>query len=230
MKIHYLIHVAEELPGAISTWAQSKGHTESYTRFYLGDTLPEASAFDMLVVMGGPMNIYEHEKYPWLVAEKELIGKAAKEGKKVFGVCLGAQLMSDALGGKVVRNHTVEIGWFPVSLTPEGAVTPLFSGIKFTQPVLHWHGDRFDVPPGAIHLLSSEACTNQAFLFGKNALALQFHFEMVPETLEKIIELDKASLKKAQWVMTEEEIQKGSTNIGTNNQILFTLLDRFIGM
>jgi GMP synthase-like glutamine amidotransferase len=227
MRIHYFIHVPEEVPAAISHWAQAKCFVESYTRFYLGELPPHPNAFDMLVIMGGPMNIYEHDIYSWLVAEKQYIGQCIAANKKVLGICLGAQLLADVLGGKVTRNAETEIGWFPVSKTDGGETNDLLKGITFDCPVLHWHGDTFSIPNGAVHLLKSEACSNQAFLFGSNVLALQFHFEMIPETVESITELDRASLVKSTWVMSEDEIKSGVIHYQPNNRILFTLLDRF---
>jgi GMP synthase (glutamine-hydrolysing) len=228
MRIHYLIHVLEETPAAISLWAQQHNADESYTRFYLGDLPPSELSIDLLVVMGGPMNIYEHHLYPWLVAEKAFIGQCIEAGVKVLGVCLGAQLLSDVLGGKVTRNAETEIGWYPVYKTPEGENHPLLSGLSFDNPVLHWHGDTFSIPPGAIPLLSSAACANQAFVYGANVLALQFHFEMLPETVESITDLDRASLVKSTWVMNESEIKNGVVYFPHNNALLFTLLNRFM--
>jgi GMP synthase-like glutamine amidotransferase len=228
MNIHYFIHVKEELPGAISHWAQNRGFRESFTRFYLGELPDESFLPDMLVIMGGPMNIYEDDRYPYLVSEKAFIKKAVDAGIMVLGVCLGAQLLADVCGGKVTRNHTTEIGWFPVTLTQEGESSYLFKDITFEKPVLHWHGDTFSIPGAGIHLLRSEACEHQAFLLKDRLLGFQFHFEMTPETLDLIIHLDRDSLQKSRWIMSEDEIRKGLNFTETNHAILYRILDAFM--
>ena len=134
------------------------------------------SDFDWLIILGGPMNIYEEDKYPWLSKEKEFIHQAIASDKIVLGICLGAQLMADVLGGKVQRNVHREIGWFPVKLMPESKASRIFRVLPEEFMALHWHGDTFELPPGAVHTAESQACKNQAFELGK-AIGLQFHLE-----------------------------------------------------
>jgi GMP synthase-like glutamine amidotransferase len=117
MRIHYLQHVPFEDSAKIGEWARDTGHTVTCTRLCDEEALPPLNSFDWLVIMGGPMNVYEHQAYPWLVPEKRLIERAIEHGKFVLGVCLGAQLAADVLGGPVTKNRYREIGWFPVSLT-----------------------------------------------------------------------------------------------------------------
>ena len=226
MRIHYLIHVKEELPGAIANWATNHQLTQSYTYFYENSHLPEIEEIDMLVVMGGPMNIYEFDKFPWLSIERTFIKKAIDAGKKVLGVCLGAQIIADVLGAKVVRNEHVEIGWFPVELVSQKNTSTLIEGIDLNT-VLHWHGDRFQIPEDATHLLKSEACNQQAFIYSDHVLAFQFHIEMTHENLEKMIDLDRTSLVKQKWVMTEQELRDGAKFIVENNKSLFSILNKF---
>jgi GMP synthase-like glutamine amidotransferase len=229
MRINFLIHEAAEMPGAILNWAINRQHTVSYTLLYTNESLPAIDSFDALIIMGGPMNIYEEERFPWLKTEKEFIKEAIEKGRRVLGVCLGSQLIADILGAKVFRNNYSEIGWFPVSLTEDGAKSELLKGLDFSVPVLHWHGDTYAIPEGAVHLLKSEACSSQAFSYGDNVLALQFHIETTPESLEDIASLDRASLVKNRWVMTESEIHEGEKHIPAINKMLFKLLDRFFG-
>ncbi len=153
-----LQHAPFEDLGTIEPWAEHRGHAVQRTLLYEGQTPPRLSEFDLLVVLGGPMNVYEDDRYPWLVTEKEFIGQAVWGGKLVLGICLGAQLIADVLGGKVTRNPQREIGWFPVQLTAEGRRAALLAGIPEQFVPMHWHGDTFAIPPGARNLATSEAC------------------------------------------------------------------------
>jgi GMP synthase (glutamine-hydrolysing) len=137
---------------------------------------------DALLVLGGPMNVYEEQKYPFLKWETEWIHKWAEEGKPVLGLCLGAQLLSKATGGKVTKNSVREAGHFEVQLTKAGLEDPLFSGIKNPIPVVQWHQDTFSVPPGGILLATGNVCTNQAFRIYRT-IGLQFHLEIGREKM-----------------------------------------------
>ncbi|HPS11733.1 MAG TPA: type 1 glutamine amidotransferase [Prolixibacteraceae bacterium] len=218
------------MPGAILNWATEKGCETEFALLYANEKPFDWEEFDALIIMGGPMNIYEEDRFPWLKPEKEFIRKSIKNGKKVLGICLGSQLIADVLGSKVFRNKSVEIGWFPVYPTNEGFCSSLFEGFDLSVPVLHWHGDTYNVPDGAVHLLQSEACPSQAYSYGDQVLALQFHFEATSESLETMIELDRSSLEKSDWVMTEKELLEGKSNIPANNQMLYCLLDRFFNL
>jgi len=130
MRIHYLQHVPFEDLANIESWAKDRSHDLSRTLLFQEESPPKLNEFDWLIIMGGPMNIYEHDKYPWLVKEKEFIRQAIEEDKIVLGICLGDQLMADVLGGKVHRNDHREIGWFPVKLTDEGVASRIFGGFR----------------------------------------------------------------------------------------------------
>jgi len=187
MRLHYLQHVPFEDMAMIESWAREKGYDVSRTLLFEGETPPDPEKFDWLVIMGGPMNIYEDEKYPWLAAEKSFIRRAIEDGKIVLGICLGAQLIADVLGGKVRKNDHREIGWHPVSLTPEGSKSEIFGVLPEKFVALQWHGDTFEIPPGAAWMAKSEACKNQAFQLGK-AIGLQFHLEASMESIDDLIE------------------------------------------
>ncbi|HBF36965.1 MAG TPA: amidotransferase, partial [Firmicutes bacterium] len=126
MRIHYLQHVPFEDPANIGNWARQKGHRLTGTHLYNGEVFPTMDRFDCLIIMGGPMNIYEAEKYPWLQSEKQFIKEAIDHRKVVLGICLGAQLITDVLGGKVTKNPEGEIGWLPVSFHAAAFQSPLF--------------------------------------------------------------------------------------------------------
>jgi len=152
--------------------------------------IPETDNFDILVVLGGPMGVYEEDKYPFLKEEKELIRKTLSEGKKVLGICLGAQLIADVLGGKVYRGEWgKEIGWKPIY--PQDHLEMLY---RDEINVFHWHGDTFELPQGAVRMASSAMYRNQAFRVGNRAVGLQFHMEVTPEGIERWIEAYREEL------------------------------------
>ncbi|MBN1235622.1 MAG: type 1 glutamine amidotransferase [Methanotrichaceae archaeon] len=205
MKIHYLQHVPFEGPANIEAWAKSRGHDLSGTRLFSDEKLPELANFDWLIVMGGPMNIYEHDKYPWLVREKEFIGQAIARSKIVLGICLGAQLMADVLSGIVQRNEYREIGWFPVELTEEAKASPLFAALPERFTALHWHGDTFEIPAGAMRAAESQACPNQAFVLGK-AVGLQFHLESSQSSIASLLQNCADELTEGPYVQKPDEL------------------------
>src|SRR5258706_4997986 len=130
------------------------------------------------------MNVDEIEKYPFLFNELEVIEKMIVEKKPVLGICLGSQLIAKALGSKVYPNRYKEVGWHPISLTEKAATDPLFKEISQNLNVLHWHGDTFDLPEGAVHLARSVRCENQAFRWGQSVYGFQFHLEATPSMIK----------------------------------------------
>jgi GMP synthase (glutamine-hydrolysing) len=225
LRIHYLQHVAFEGAANILAWAEERGHAVTSTRFDLGQPLPEPTAFDWLVVLGGPMNVYEHETYPWLAAEKRFLGNAIRRGAGVLGVCLGAQLAADVLGGRVTRNPQKEIGWFPVSLTAEGAGTPWFRGFPGSFTAFHWHGDTFSIPPGGVRLAASEACGNQAFCYGDRVLGLQFHLDYSQQSIEQMIAHCADELLPGPAVQAAAELRSTAARVAEIRRLLERLLD-----
>ncbi len=188
MRIHSLQHVPFEDIGSMAQDFHRRGYTLSSTHWYRGDKAPTLAEFDALIVMGGPMGIYDEAIYPWLADEKALIKNAIAAGKLVLGICLGAQLIADVLGGKVSRNAYKEIGWWPVTTTPAATDHPIAQVLARYPEVFHWHGDTFALPPGALHLASSQACSNQAFCYGDRVYAFQFHLETTPASAAALVE------------------------------------------
>lgn len=180
-----LRHVAFEDLGTLGPLLERRSYAVSYRDAAVDDLgAPDIAAADLLVVLGGPIGAYEEEIYPFLAAELGLIERRLARGKPVLGICLGSQLMARALAARVYPGTGKEIGWAPIALTAAGLASPLapFAG---RAPVLHWHGDTFDLPLGAVHLAASERYRHQAFAWQRHGLALQFHLEVSAPELER---------------------------------------------
>jgi GMP synthase-like glutamine amidotransferase len=228
MKAHCLMNIGFEGPGYIADWMDQRGHSMQVWKLFENLSFPDIEDIDLLVIMGGPMNIYEEERYPFLVAEKELIKACIREQKSVLGICLGAQLIADALGEKVFKNREKEIGWFPVQRDGEledNEIQQVFPAI-FTP--LHWHGETFDLPEGANLLGSSAACRIQGFLYGDHVIALQFHLEVTLQVVEGLLQHAADDLTEGAFVQSVAEIEEGLEYCPENKLILFQLLDRFL--
>lgn len=179
MKALILKNIGIEGPGTFGRFLKTNGYKILMSELSAGEKPPRyAEGFSLVAIMGGPMNVYEENRYPFLREELALIEDCFKNGVKVIGFCLGAQLIARALGAKVKKNRVKEIGWFDLYLTGEGEAEPLFEKIPETFRVFQWHGDRFDIPETAVRLARSQLCENQAFVYKNSALALQFHMEI----------------------------------------------------
>ena len=148
MKLHFFQQVSFEDPAGIVHWAEIKGHDITFTHFWRDTELPKMRDFDWLIIMGGPMNVSEQKKCPWLAKEKEFIRNAIVENKIILGICLGAQLIAEILGSKIYKNRLPEIGWHPVSLTEDARCSLVFSVLPDNFIPFHWHGDTFTLPLG----------------------------------------------------------------------------------
>jgi GMP synthase (glutamine-hydrolysing) len=180
-----LRHVAfEDLDGFADVLA-GRGFAVTYCEAPNDDlAAPLLIEADLLVVLGGPIGVYETESYPFLGAEIALIERRLAQGRPVLGICLGAQLMARALGARVYPTGLKEIGWAPIALGPAGQRSPL-APFAAGVAVLHWHGDTFDMPAGAVHLAATARTENQAFAWERHGLALQFHVETTSHGLER---------------------------------------------
>jgi len=226
MRVHWLQHADFEDLGCIAPWLAQQGAEVSCTRLQRGEALPPAAAFDWLIVMGGPMNIYEYEAYPWLRAEKALIREAVDAGKRLLGICLGAQLIADVLGGKVTRNAWSEIGWFDVVLNEAGRRSKFFGAFPQRFSAFHWHGDTFAIPPGAQGLMSSEACAHQAYEFDGRVAAIQFHLEVTAANAREWFEHERPA--PARYVQAPEAILAELDRYAENNRLMLQLLKGFL--
>ena len=223
MRAHYLQHVSFEGPGSIETWLQNAGYEISSTKIYESVKLPSPDEIDLLVLMGGAMSINDEEKFPWLPLEKEFVRGVIKSGKPVLGICLGAQLIASAMGGKVFPNSVKEIGWFPIrSVATNPDTTFVFPE---STKVFHWHSETFSLPPGAIRIAESRGCQNQAFQMGKSVIGLQFHLETTPESAQELISNCKDELIPSRYVQSEEDILSNRLeNYTAINQLMENVL------
>jgi len=226
MRLHYLKHVPFEGLGSIRTWAEARNFDITVTRLYANDPLPALDSIDWLVVMGGPMNIYANEQYPWLAKEKTFIRQAIDSQKVVLGICLGAQLLADVLGARVYANAHKEIGWFPVMKTERCAETLLANILPAEVEVLHWHGDTFDMPQGAVRIARSIACENQGFVWNERVVALQFHLETTAKGLKALIANCGDELVDGPYIQDAEALLSGDERFDNINQVMQGLLNR----
>lgn len=230
MKIHYLQHVPFEDLAYIELWSKQKGCMVTKTSFNDPYLFPELSEFDLLVILGGPMNIYEYEKYPWLKEEKEFIRKVIMAEKKVIGICLGAQLIAHVLGARIFQNTYKEIGWFPVKLNNDEFMPPVFENFPAEFMAFHWHGDTFDLPPGARRIASSEACLNQAFIHNDKVIGLQFHLEYTRNSILQMLQHCSDELVDAAYIQKKEHILLQMDNIEQLNTHMQSLLEKLIAI
>lgn len=224
MRIHSLQHEPFEGLGNIEVWAKNRCHNISRTRLFNNEELPEISDFDWLVIMGGSMNIYEEDKFPWLREEKIIIAKAIAANKILLGVCLGSQLIADVLGGKVNKNQYKEIGWFPVSLTNEARNSSIFGSLPVTFSAFHWHGDTFEIPKGAKRMAQSKGCMNQAFESGC-VIGLQFHLEYSKKSIDLMFRNCSDEIVDGKFIQTPDEILSKMGNVYEMNKTLDLILD-----
>lgn len=227
MKIHWLQHVPFEGLGSISDWADENGCSVAGSRLYAGDDLPTISAFDLLVVMGGPMSVNDEMVYPWLAAEKRFLKRVMAAGKMVLGICLGAQLIASAAGARVYLNDYKEIGWLPVARTAAAKQNAAGRALSDRAEAFHWHGETFELPRSAVHLSRSQACEHQAFCLGDRIIGLQYHLETTPQSAGALIEHCRHELIPAVFVQTESEIRSHPGRFKQLNAEMNRLLDYF---
>lgn len=185
--MHALVlqHIAAEGPGGLAPMLATRGWQLETVALYDGAQLPaEPRAYQAIIVMGGPMGVYDDAAYPFLRAEHRFLHRALTQQVPLLGICLGSQLLAKVLGARVYRNPVQEIGWDTVDLTPDGLLDPLFEGVSSPIRVLQWHGDAFDLPAGATVLASSGRCQHQAFRYHDQVYGVLFHLELTPVMIQ----------------------------------------------
>ena len=228
MRVHYLQHVPFEGLGSMEKYLLDRGCELTSTRLYANDTFPSPEDFDFLIIMGGPMGVYEEEKYPWIKKEKSFIYDVIKADKLVLGVCLGAQLIANVLGAKVYKNKFREIGWFPITRSKDATKTILGDVLPPKLEVFHWHGDTFDIPENATLLASSEACVNQGFILEDRIVGFQFHLETTPEAAKKLIKNCSDELDNSKYVQSPQEMLRDTSKFYKINKVMEDILKKLL--
>lgn len=231
MRIHHLQHVAFEGLGSMQARLTMAGggkeHSLRSTQLYLDEPLPEVNDLDWLIVMGGPMSIHDEKDYPWLKQEKRFIRDCIKQGKKVLGICLGAQLIAEALGADIVPNQSREIGWFPLTINPALQASFLKDVFPSSVDAFHWHGEVFSLPEGSVAVGSSIACANQGFIVDDRVAAFQFHLETTLESASALIQHCGDELDDSAFVQNAEEILGNPKRFDAINKTMERVLMAF---
>ena len=245
-----LQHVPFERPARIAEWLALRGHLVSVRALWRGDEPPRPDECDLLVVMGGPMGVGDTRRYPWLAGESDSIRACVQAGVPTLGVCLGAQLLAHAMGARVYPARQKEIGWWPVdfsaahralrapaagSSADERATTRAWRSELERLParltVLHWHGDTFDLPAGAVRVASSPVCENQAFVFHRHVVGIQFHLESTPRDAAALARASAGEIGYGTWQLHARDpvaaMRAGALeHAGALRPVLASLLER----
>ncbi len=188
-------NIETEGPGTIEDFLKDRDLAYQIIELHMGQRPDDLESYSHLVVMGGPMGVYEMDKYPYLRDETQVIEEFIKKDKAVLGICLGAQMVAHVLGARVYKGPVEEIGWFMVQITEDGLKDRAMASLEVDNTrqaeVFQWHGDTFDLPEGALRLATSETYPNQAFRYGDRVYALQFHIEVTPSIVREWFEDEK---------------------------------------
>ena len=197
-KVWVIQHIVCETLGTIADALEGPGILYQYIRPFAGDRVPEEMGdASGLIVMGGPMGVYERDAYPFLADEMRLIEKALQAQVPILGVCLGSQLLAATLGAAVTKGQRKEIGWYPVTLADACKDDPLWSGAESPFTAYHWHGDVFELPSGATALASSAMTKHQAFRYDRNAYGFLFHMEVTTGMIRDMVNAFAEELREA---------------------------------
>jgi len=226
MRVHFISHAVFESLGAIEKWVRDRDFQLTGSMPYKGEVLPDIKDIDFLCILGGPQSSTKIEKFPYLQDEINYIKQALDQDKYVFGVCLGAQLIGEALGAKTEQSPTKEVGVYPVTLTESGQADQLFDGFPKSFDVSHWHYDMPGIADGVEILAESKGCPRQAYRYGKKVVGTQCHFEFTLQSALRLIKNCPEDLSPGEYTQTVEELSKN--DYCTINQRLFKILDRMI--
>lgn len=223
-------HIDCEGPGILFDTFKSKGVRMDILKPFQGEAVPDHLG-DGLVVLGGPMGVYEEKKFPWMTEELKAIRKCLDQSIPVLGLCLGSQMLAQAAGGQVFRGAIPEVGWYPVGLTEAGRLDSLFLGLPNKFQAFHWHGDTFTLPPDASRLASSDYYPNQIFRVGGNAYGFQCHLEVTEEMVRSWASLYAKELVPQGGPIRPERIEERlEANAKALSQIAEKVFGRFAAL
>jgi GMP synthase-like glutamine amidotransferase len=227
MRIQLIEHDPEDFSRTnISFWAAEKGHTVNQIYICNNEELPPIDSFDLLMVMGGSQNAWDDQGYSWLREEKAFVAKAVDQGKLYLGICFGAQLLAEALGGKIFPNEHKEIGWHEVSLNQDGRESFLFQNVPPSLVTFHWHSDHFSLPDNCTRLAFSPPTENQAFVCNQRpAVGLQFHPEYTREMVKYYAAKRSQDWVPDKYVSSADEVLARTDKLPETYWLMETLLN-----
>jgi len=229
MKLHMLEHEPYEGPTNIDLWAEKRGHLVERTYLYEEQSPPSPDRFDWLIAAGGSQHVWEEELHPWLAPEKQYLRQALDQNKLILGLCFGAQLLAEALGGRVFSNQHQEIGWHEVTLTPAGRNSFLFKNTPDAFITFHWHSDHFTLPPGCLGLASSRPTPHQAFVCpGRPVVGLQFHPEYPLDLVRNYVRSHGHEWVIGPYVAGQETVLAQTEQIQETYWLMETILDNMV--
>lgn len=229
MRLQMFEHMSSKTNCNITKWAAINGHELNRTKLHKNDSMPDLDSFDWLIVMGGPQDAWDEENHPWLRLEKDFILEAVHAGKIVLAICLGVQILAEAMGSRAFRNEHREFGWQTVSVLPEGRDSFLFKDIPDSFTTWHWHGDHFDLPSDCVRLAESPVSANQAFVHkARPVVGLQFHPETTIELAHEFLDRYKYKWKEGLYVRPKDEIKNQTNKLKDNYWLAKALLDNII--
>ncbi len=232
MRWHCLQHMPNEGPGHATDWLASHGHSLTFTKLFEPNLLlPALADFDGLLILGGAMSVRDEKNLPWLREEKAFVREALRAGKITLAICLGAQLVAEALGAEVRPNHAPEIGFWTVRFSAKSLEHPLLRGWPEKAAVLHWHFDTFTVPPGAVRVGMSAATATQGFVWGDGVIGLQFHPEMTVGMVEQLMAFEgHEQAEEQEFVQTAEQIRSKLKSVWKGRKLLEALLENLVAL
>jgi len=227
MRLHLLEHDPIGIrQNNITFWAEKKGYSVDRTDVFKGAKLPSQKDFDWLIVMGGSQHVWQEQEHTWLVAEKKFISEALAQDKIILGICFGAQLLAETLGGRVLSSKQEEIGWYEVTVSEKGKGSYLLKNVPRKFLTFHWHSDHFTLPPGCTRLAFSEPTANQAYTVKNSRVAgLQFHPEYTIELIQYFATDYGHEWQKDQYVAGREAVLSKSVQIPETYWLMELLLD-----
>jgi len=226
LRVHYLQHVPFEGLGCMYDHFQTMGYRLSSSNVSAADDFPNIDDIDWLIVMGGPMGVGDENRFPWLHSEKAYIERAIDSGKTVLGICLGAQLIADVLGARIISGACCEIGWHAVERTPEACHTILDQALPASFEAYHWHADMFEIPANAVRLASSPGCINQGFIVEDRVIGLQCHLEMTMAGARELISACWDEHLPGDFVQCPEQMLAQPSRFDASNAVMIAILKR----